>query len=224
MWFINTMNMARQHMRDRHMNHVTLCWWTTFIHEPHLLMNHIYSWTTFNSPPHVKSPHESCISERLKVTFWKRAIVGLFCGKWPIKIRHLHESCISERLHVSFRKNAIVGLFCGKWPIKIRLLQHTQYVYTYTLVSVRYRVCCSVLLQRVVVVCCCSVLQCYCSMLQCGAVEIQGGEDPWDALSCRSFFAKEPRIIGLFCKKMTYEDKAPFDSTPPCITLVKLNL
>jgi len=27
---------------------------------------------------------------------------------------------------------------------------------------------------------------------------IQGGEDPWDALSCRSFFAKEPLIIGLF--------------------------
>ena len=29
----------------------------------------------------------------------------------------------------------------------------------------------------------------------------QGGEDPQDALSCRSFFAKEPLIIGLFCGK-----------------------
>ena len=27
---------------------------------------------------------------------------------------------------------------------------------------------------------------------------IQGGEDPSDALSCRSFSAKEPLIIGLF--------------------------
>jgi len=27
---------------------------------------------------------------------------------------------------------------------------------------------------------------------------IQGGEDPWVALSCRLFFAKEPLIIGLF--------------------------
>ena len=31
-------------------------------------------------------------------------------------------------------------------------------------------------------------------MLQCG-------EDSQDALSCRSFFAKEPLIIGLFCGK-----------------------
>ena len=30
---------------------------------------------------------------------------------------------------------------------------------------------------------------------------LQGGEDPQDALSCRSFFAKEPLIIGLFCGK-----------------------
>jgi len=31
--------------------------------------------------------------------------------------------------------------------------------------------------------------------------KIQGGEDPYDALSCRSFFAKEPLITGLFCEK-----------------------
>ena len=30
-------------------------------------------------------------------------------------------------------------------------------------------------------------------------VSLQGGEDPLDALSCRSIFAKEPQIIGLFC-------------------------
>jgi len=28
---------------------------------------------------------------------------------------------------------------------------------------------------------------------------IQGGEDPYDALSCMSFSAKEPLILGLFC-------------------------
>ena len=50
-----------------------------------------------------------------------------------------------------------------------------------------------------------SVLQCVvvcCNV--CVAVEserLQGGEDPWDALSCRSFFAKEPLIVGLFCRK-----------------------
>ena len=30
---------------------------------------------------------------------------------------------------------------------------------------------------------------------------VQGGEDSKDALSCRSIFAKEPLIIGLFCGK-----------------------
>jgi len=30
---------------------------------------------------------------------------------------------------------------------------------------------------------------------------LQGGEDSENALSCRSFFAKEPLIIGLFCRK-----------------------
>jgi len=27
---------------------------------------------------------------------------------------------------------------------------------------------------------------------------LQGDEDPYDAVSCRSFFAKEPLITGLF--------------------------
>jgi len=30
---------------------------------------------------------------------------------------------------------------------------------------------------------------------------VQGGEDTYNALSCRSFFAKEPLIIGLLCGK-----------------------
>ena len=32
-------------------------------------------------------------------------------------------------------------------------------------------------------------------------LNVQGGEDALDALSCRSLFAKEPRIVGLFCRK-----------------------
>jgi len=30
---------------------------------------------------------------------------------------------------------------------------------------------------------------------------VQGGEDPYGALSCRDLSAKEPLIIGLFCDK-----------------------
>jgi len=32
-------------------------------------------------------------------------------------------------------------------------------------------------------------------------MQVEGGEDPYDALGCRSFSAKEPLIIGLFCGK-----------------------
>ena len=47
------------------------------------------------------------------------------------------------------------------------------------------------------------------SMLQCG-------DDPQNALSSRSFSAKEPLIIGLSLRKMTYKDKASCGSSPPC--------
>jgi len=32
-------------------------------------------------------------------------------------------------------------------------------------------------------------------------ITLQGATDPSDALSCRSFLAKEPLIVGLFCGK-----------------------
>jgi len=38
---------------------------------------------------------------------------------------------------------------------------------------------------------------------------IQGGEDPYDALSCRSFFAKERIIIGLFSGKWPMKIRNP---------------
>ena len=59
---------------------------------------------------------------------------------------------------------------------------------------------------------------------------IQGGEDPQDTLSCRSISAKEPLIVGLFCKRatnyrallrqMTYEDEASYASWPTCNIIV----
>jgi len=48
---------------------------------------------------------------------------------------------------------------------------------------------------------------------------VQGGEDLKDTLSCSQFSEKEPLNIGLFCAKMTYEDKALYDSTPSCSIL-----
>ena len=38
---------------------------------------------------------------------------------------------------------------------------------------------------------------------------VQGGEDPSDASSCTSFFAKEPLIIELFCRKRPTKIRRP---------------
>ena len=43
----------------------------------------------------------------------------------------------------------------------------------------------------------------------------QGGEDPQDDLSCRSFFAKEPIIIGLFCGQWPMKIRHPMGLRHP---------
>jgi len=48
------------------------------------------------------------------------------------------------------------------------------------------------------------------------STHIQGGKGSKDALSCRSFSAKDLLIIGPFCGKWPIQDKACYDSTPPC--------
>ena len=40
-------------------------------------------------------------------------------------------------------------------------------------------------------------------------INIQGGENPKDASSCRSFFVQEPLIIGLFCGKWLIKIRHP---------------
>jgi len=45
---------------------------------------------------------------------------------------------------------------------------------------------------------------------------MQGGADALDALRCRSLSTQEPLIVGLFCGKMTYQNKASYVSSPPC--------
>ena len=48
---------------------------------------------------------------------------------------------------------------------------------------------------------------------------MQGGEDAWDASSCRSFFAKEPLIIGLFCEKWPKKIRHPTGLRHPVIVI-----
>jgi len=49
-----------------------------------------------------------------------------------------------------------------------------------------------------------------------GSSQIQGSEDPWDALSCGSFSAKRATNYRALLRKMTYKDKALYASSPPC--------
>jgi len=44
---------------------------------------------------------------------------------------------------------------------------------------------------------------------------VQGGEDPYAALSCRSFSAKEPIIVGLFCGKRPIKVRHPMTLRHP---------
>jgi len=47
---------------------------------------------------------------------------------------------------------------------------------------------------------------------------LHGGEEPYDALSCRSFFAKEPLIIGLLCGKWPKKIRHPMGPCYPVHT------
>jgi len=50
----------------------------------------------------------------------------------------------------------------------------------------------------------------------------QGGEDPSDALSCRSFSTKEPLIIGLFCRKWPIKIRHPMGLRHPVLSALYL--
>ena len=46
---------------------------------------------------------------------------------------------------------------------------------------------------------------------------VQGSEDPSNASSCRSFFAKEPLIIGLFCGNRPIKIWHPMGTRHPVV-------
>ena len=53
---------------------------------------------------------------------------------------------------------------------------------------------------------------------------LQGGEDPQDALSCRSFLAKASPIIGLFCGKWPTHTRHPMSLRHPVYLALSLTL
>ena len=57
-------------------------------------------------------------------------VIGLFCGDWPIKIRHMMGEG-GQDAHDTFNCTSlfakgplVIGLFCEKWPRKIRYATH----------------------------------------------------------------------------------------------------
>ena len=53
------------------------------------------------------------------------------------------------------------------------------------------------------------VIRTHIYVCQLGADQLQGGDDAWDALSCRSLSAKEPLIMGPFCGKRPIKIRHP---------------
>ena len=52
-------------------------------------------------------------------------------------------------------------------------------------------------------------------------LRVQGGEDSQNASSCRSFFAKQPLIIGLFCGKGPLKIGHPLRLHHPVLDLIR---
>jgi len=52
---------------------------------------------------------------------------------------------------------------------------------------------------------------------------VQGGEDPQDALSCRSLSLKEPLIIGLYCGKWPIKIRHPMGLCNPVSTWIRFS-
>ena len=58
---------------------------------------------------------------------------------------------------------------------------------------------------------------CMRAVKRCAAPSLQGGEDPQDALSRGSItFRKRATNYRALLRKMTYKDKASYESSPPC--------
>jgi len=51
-------------------------------------------------------------------------------------------------------------------------------------------------------------------------LEIQGGEDLYDSLSCKSFSAEEPLIVGLFCGKWPITIRHPVGLRHPVLPCI----
>jgi len=60
----------------------------------------------------------------------------------------------------------------------------------------------------------------FCNMHMNSLSLLQGGEDPWDALGCRSFFAKEPLILGLFCMTWPIKIRHPVTLRHPVLRYI----
>ena len=113
--------------------------------------------------------------------------------KSEISIRMLIDSKLDviwdSTSHTTLQEPLIIGLFWGKWPIKIRHPMSLHFTSLYTNHS-----------------------------------HVTGWRRPIGCLKLQVIFRKKATDYRALLRKMTYEDKASYDSTPPCIILMNKRL
>jgi len=105
---------------------------STFYHPAYHAGLHYIDIHKFRHPTYrAAKMHRSCRSLSAK----EPLIIGLFCGKWPVKIRHPthlrhpvpHVILLVCSIWIIAKEPLIVGLFCGKQPMKIKHPTHLRH-------------------------------------------------------------------------------------------------
>jgi len=165
----------------------------------HILMSHvtyIQTMSRVNQSCHIRTSHVTHIMSHVWMshgTHWMNHAMShaIMAQTWMSHVTHMNEAC-----HVT------------------HVVSHTQMSHGF--VWEWWYVCIAIILREYVLNKLNKRQHTQMRHISNWMSHVQGGEDPKDALSCRSFSAKEPLIIGLFSGKWPIKIRASYDSTPPC--------
>jgi len=199
--------------------HTHLCiWFMSHMYVYTLCHTHIYEYTS--EEPHTKSrsgPFTCHVGQICK--WWTHVYISIMSRI------HIYESCYTyihmshvTRVYIWAMSHRYIYISDLKWSCTVnplplmshKCISHVTLIYTHqfchTLVYMSYvtRKYIWVMSHDVYKIHVTHTYICQKSLKRsraCNGLFTCHGEDPQDALSCRSFFAEEPPMIGLFCGK-----------------------